>query len=53
MAARIDFDIKIATPKGALYAMYFKSNMETGLTATSTGAKMPIMTVHDLLGHWL
>ena len=49
--ARIDFDIKIPTPKEALYAMYFKHNMETGLTATSTGAKMPIMTAHDLLGH--
>jgi hypothetical protein len=49
--ARIDFDIKFPTPKGALYAMYFKCNMETGLAATSTGAKMPIMKAHSLLGH--
>jgi hypothetical protein len=38
--ARIDFDIKIPTPKGTLYAMYFKRNMETGLATMSTGAKM-------------
>ncbi len=48
--AHIDFDIKIPTPKGALYTMYFKSNMETALVATSTGVKMPIMKAHDLLG---
>jgi hypothetical protein len=41
--AHIDFDIKIPTPKGALYAIYFKHNMETGLAATTTGAKMPII----------
>ncbi len=25
--------------------------METGLAATTTGAKMPIMKAHDFLGH--
>jgi hypothetical protein len=41
--ACINFNIKIPTPKGALYPMYFKCNMETGLAAMSTGAKIPIM----------
>jgi hypothetical protein len=49
--AHIDFDIKIPIPKGALYATYFKCNMETGLAVMSTGAKMLIMKAHDLLGH--
>jgi hypothetical protein len=49
--ARINFNIKIPTPKGALYPMYFKCNMETGLAAMSTGAKIPIMKAHNLLGH--
>jgi hypothetical protein len=38
--ACIDFDIKIPTPKGTLYAMYFKHNVETGLAVMSKGAKM-------------
>jgi hypothetical protein len=48
--AHIDFDIKIPTPKGALYVMYFKCSMETGLTVTSTEAKMPMVKAHELLG---
>jgi hypothetical protein len=49
--AHINFDIKIPTSKGALYMMYFKCNMETGLAAMSTGAMMLIMKAHNLLGH--
>jgi hypothetical protein len=51
-AAKLVFDIKIPTPKGALYAMYFKRSTEAGLAATSAGTKMPLKMAHDLLGHY-
>jgi hypothetical protein len=47
--ARIDFDIKIPKPKGALSAMYFKHNMETGLAVMSMYVSMFGLTISGTL----
>ena len=47
---RIDFDIQIPTPKGVLFAMYFKRDTEIVGAATDKQTKVNIEKAHDLLG---
>ena len=47
----VTFDIKIPTPKGAVYAMYLSRENEIGGSATEVGTKMMIQQVHERLGH--
>lgn len=48
------FDIKIPTPKGAVFAMYFKQNMikqgEYANGGTDSGLKLTIERAHACLG---
>ena len=51
---KIVFDIKIPTPKGAVYAMYFKRLSVQGELANGTtdgGLKLTIGQAHACLGH--
>ena len=47
----VTFDIKIPTPKGAVYAMYLSQENEIGGSAMEVGTKMMIQQVHEHLGH--
>ncbi len=52
---RIVFDIKVDTPKGVIYCMYFKRKDTTAIRetshATTDGVTMNIMQAHRRLGH--
>ena len=51
---KVVFDIKIPTPKGAVYAMYFKRlsvQGEHANGATDGGLKLTIEQAHACLGH--
>eukprot|EP00957_Ditylum_brightwellii_P106206 8102715-Ditylum_brightwellii.AAC.1 len=54
-SAKITFDIKIKTPKGAIFAMYFKRKGATSeeVSALGTDEKRPIKAkvAHTLIGH--
>ena len=47
----IRFDIKVHSPKGVLYAAYFKRDMEVGNQATDQKISMSIQQAHHRLGH--
>jgi hypothetical protein len=49
--ARIDFDIKIPTPKGVLFAMYLKRDSEIAGAGADVKVKMSVTQAHDKLGH--
>ena len=44
------FDIKIKTPKGALFCAYFKRK-EVATTAKNSGNQMSVRLAHDVSGH--
>ena len=48
---KLFFDIKISTPKGALFCMYFKRECEMAATAKNCGKKISRNLAHDLTGH--
>jgi hypothetical protein len=45
------FDICIPTPKGMIFAMYFKREVEVAAAATEKPLKMTMQQAHDRLGH--
>ncbi len=49
--ARINFDIKIPTPKGVMFVMYFKRNSEIACAGADVKAKMSVAQAYDKLGH--
>jgi hypothetical protein len=48
----ITFDIVINTPKGVVYAMYFRRDSELAGAATDKTVKLTIQQAHDRLGHF-
>ena len=56
-ACKLQFDIKITTPNGVLYAIYMKrthaehANVVTNTNKTEKNTKMSVLQVHKKLGH--
>ena len=48
---KITFDIKIKTPKGALFCIYFKRNSDVAAMATNNTKPMSTKTAHEVTGH--
>jgi hypothetical protein len=48
---RLSFDIAIPTPKGVLFAMYIRHNVETAGATADTAPIMSIQQAHDRLAH--
>ena len=48
---KIKFDIKISTPKGALFCIYFKRECEIAATAKNCGKKISVGLAHEITGH--
>ena len=47
---KLIFDIKVSTPKGALFCIYFKQDCEVAATAKRCAKKISAGLAHELTG---
>ena len=48
---KLMFNIKIPTPKGFLFAMFFNRTLEHAHITVSKGTRLSIQKAHEYLGH--